>query len=382
MLVSLIGTWLQSVAQSWLVFELTNSAFLLGMAGFLNSIPVFLLSLLGGVAADRVNKKNILLCTQVSFMVLAFVLAVLTQLKLITASQVMFIAVLNGMVMAFDAPARHAIVAELVGKERLLNAIALNSAAFNSSRIIGPALAGILIAAIGMSGCFYINGASFLAVIAALFMIKVRPGHKNERGAVFIKDLLEGLNFIRRSRTIIILISMVGVTSLFGISYVILMPVFARDILGAGIRGLGVLMSAAGCGALIAALSLAALGDFRHKGRLLLASCLIFSLGLACFALSRSYLLSLALLVVVGWSSVMAVSLINTLLQQIVPDRFRGRLMSVFMFTFAGVMPFGNLIAGGLTQAWGAPLTVCAGALLCGLFFTAMNLRYPDIRKL
>ncbi len=382
MLVSLIGTWLQSVAQSWLVFELTISAFLLGMVGFLNSIPMFLLSLWGGVAADRINKKSILLFTQIAFMVLAFVLAILTHLKLITASQVMFIAVLNGMVMAFDSPARHAIVAELVGKERLLNAIALNSAAFNSSRVIGPALAGILIATIGMSGCFYINGLSFLAVIAALLMIKVNPAHRKETQGLFVKDLIEGLNFIRQRRNIIILISMVAVTSLFGISYVILMPVFARDILQVGVRGLGILMSAAGCGALIAALSLVALGDFKHKGKLLLASSLIFSLGLLVFSLSKAYVLSLAMLVVVGWGSVMAVSLINILLQQTVPDHFRGRLMSVFMFTFAGVMPFGNLIAGSLTQVWGAAWTVFTGSVICVAFFIAINFWYPDIRKL
>jgi MFS family permease len=382
MLVSLIGTWLQGMAQSWLVFELTNSAFLLGMVGFLNSLPMFGLSLLGGVVADRVNKKSVLLFTQSAFMALAFILAILTQLKLITAPEVMFMAVLNGVVMAFDAPARHAIVVELVGRERLLNAIALNSAAFNSSRIIGPALAGILVAVIGMSGCFYINGLSFLAVIAALLMIKVHPSHHKEARGLFIRDLVEGLNFIRKSRIIMILVSIVGITSLFGISYVILMPIFARDILQVGLRGLGMLMSAAGCGALIAALSLAALGDFKPKGKFLLASCMIFSLGLMLFSLSKVYVLSLALLVVVGWGSVMAISLINTLLQQIVPDHFRGRLMSVFMFTFAGVLPFGNLIAGSLTQAWGAPRTVFAGAALCGAFFIAINFLYPNIRKL
>jgi len=382
MLVSLVGTWIQSVAQSWLVFELTNSAFLLGMVGFLNSIPIFLLSLLGGVAADRVNKKTILLFTQVAFMILAFILAILTHLKFITAAQVMFIAVLNGMVMAFDAPTRHAIVAELVGKDKLLNAIALNSAAFNSSRMIGPALAGILIAAIGMSGCFYINGVSFLAVIAALLMIKVNSAHKKEERGMFVRDLVEGLNFIRSNRSIITLISMVAVTSLFGISYVILMPVFARDILKVGIKGLGILMSAAGCGALIAALFLAALGDSKQKGKLLIISSLVFSLGLMIFSWSKVYILSLAMLVVVGWGSVTAIGLINTLLQQIVPDQFRGRLMSVFMFTFAGVMPFGNLIAGSLTQAWGAPWTVFMGSVICAVFFIVTSFLYPDIRKL
>jgi len=382
MFVSLVGTWLQTVAQSWLVFELTNSAFLLGMVGFLSSLPIFLLSLLGGVVTDRVNKKKILLCTQVSFMVLAFVLATLTQLRLITPVHVMMIAVLNGVVMAFDAPTRHAIVAELVGREKLLNAIALNSAAFNSSRIIGPALAGILIAAIGMSGCFFLNGISFLAVILALSIIKLRPVRKIQKRALFINDILDGMNFIRSSRTVIILISMVGVTSLFGTSYVILMPVFARDILHAGVRGLGMLMSATGCGALLAALTLAALGNFKYKGRILVCSALVFSIAMACFSLSRVYLLSLAIVAVVGYGSVMSISLINTILQHIVPDHFRGRLMSVYMITFAGVMPFGNLIAGSLTQVWGASWTVFMGALLCAVFFVFVNFFYPQVRKL
>lgn len=185
-LVSLVGTWLQTMAQSWLVFQITNSAFLLGLVGFLSSIPVFFFSLLGGVAADRINKKKILLFTQVSFMLLAFVLAVLTQKRLVTANEIMMIALLNGLVMVFDAHTRHAIVVELVGRERLLNAIALNSADFNSSRIIGPALAGILVSVIGMSGCFYLNGVSFLAVILALLTIRLKPLRQEQPPVLFI----------------------------------------------------------------------------------------------------------------------------------------------------------------------------------------------------
>jgi MFS family permease len=382
MLISLVGTWIQTTAQTWLVFQLTNSAFLLGVVGFLSSIPVFLLSLFGGVAADRMNKKSILLFTQTAFMILAFILAVLTQARLITAWQIMLIAVLNGIVMAFDAPSRQAVVVELVGRKHLLNAIALNSAAFNSSRIIGPALAGIFIAGIGMSGCFYVNGISFLAVIIALLLIKVNDGLKRETKNVLLKDLTEGLRFIRANRTILILITMVGITSLFGVSYAILMPIFANDILKVGVRGLGMLMSAAGLGALIAALVLARLGDFKYKGKLLILSSLVFSVSLVLFALSRIYILSLISLVCIGWASVMAISLINTALQQLVPDAFRGRLMSVFMFTFAGIMPFGNLIAGSLSQVWGVSLTVCASGIICTAFFIIINVLYPDIKNI
>jgi len=382
MLISLVGTWIQATAQSWLVFQLTNSVFLLGLVAFLGSIPVFLLSLFGGVAADRIEKKKILLFTQYAFMLLAFVLAVLTQFKLITAWQIMVIAVLNGVVMSFDAPSRQAVIVDLVGKDNLPNAIALNSAAFNSSRMIGPALAGIFIAVIGMSGCFYLNGISFMAAIIALSMIRINTGAKRESKNFLYHDLMEGLKFIRRQRIIMILMIMVGVTSLFGVSYATLMPVFANSILRVGVKGLGMLMSASGVGALIAALILAGLGDFRHKGRLLIISALVFSLSLVLFGVSHSYPFSLAALMFLGWASVTAVSLINTSLQQLVPDEFRGRLMSVFMFTFAGFMPFGNLLSGVAAHNWGVSFTVALSGIICTLFFMAITIFFPDIKNI
>lgn len=382
MFVSLIGTWIQTIAQSWLVFQITNSVFLLGLVGFLGSIPIFLLALFGGVVADRMNKRNILLFTQNAFMILAFILAVLTQFKLIQPWQIMLIAVLNGIVMAFDAPSRQAVVTELVGKEKLLNAIALNSAAFNSARIIGPALAGILVATIGMSGCFYINGVSFLAVIIALLLIKINNGLKKEKKALVLKDLTDGLRFIKNNRTILVLVSMVGVTSLFGTSYVILMPLFANDILKVGAKGLGMLMSSAGIGALIAALFLARLGDFQYKGKLILLSSIAFSLFLILFSLSKIYLLSLISLMFIGFASVYAISLINTLLQTSVPDAFRGRVMSAFMFTFFGVLPFGNLIAGSLASTLGVSSAVLIGGIICAIFFITINIFYPQIKNI
>jgi len=382
MFVSLIGTWIQSTAQSWLIFELTKSAFLLGVAGFLSSIPIFLLSLFGGVLADRMNKRNILIATQGAFMFLAFLLAALTQMKLITPLQIMVIALLNGIVMAFDAPSRQAVVVELVGKEQVFNAIALNSVSFNSSRIIGPALAGVLVATIGMSGCFYLNGISFLAVIFALFLIKVHNNARTDKNRPPLKDLKEGLIFIKNNRLILVLISMVGIVSLFGIAYVILMPIFANDILRAGVKGLGLLMSASGFGALIGALILARLGNFKFKGKLLIYSTLIFSVSLILFSLSKDLFFSLFTLILVGASSVTAVALINTILQAIVPDEFRGRVMSVFMLTFAGFMPFGNLIAGVLSQPLGVSFVVMASGIICAIFFIIIGLAYPQIRNL
>jgi MFS family permease len=382
MLISLIGTWIQTVAQSWLVFELTRSAFLLGLVGFLGAIPIFALSLFAGVVADRINKKTILLFTQNAFMILAFVLAVLTQYKAITTWQIILIALLNGAVMAFDAPVRQAVVVELVGKNNLLNGIALNSAAFNSARMIGPALAGIFISSIGMSGCFYINGISFLAVIIALLVIKINGSTHKETKAEMMRELMEGLIFIKQNRLILILMVIVGVTSLFGISYVILMPIFADQVLKVGVKGLGMLMSAAGVGALVAALFLASLGDYKYKGKLLIMSLMVFSVSLIAFSVSRIYLFSLFTLLFIGFSSVTSTSLINTMLQTSVPDKFRGRIMSVFMFTFAGIMPFGNLFAGALAHVWGVSWAVALGGFICGIFFLIINIRYPDIRKI
>jgi MFS family permease len=381
MLVSLIGTWIQAVAQSWLVFQLTNSAFLLGVVGFLSAIPVFLLSLFGGVLADRVNKRNILIATQTSFMLLAFLLALLTQMKIITPAQIMLIAVLNGMVMAFDAPSRQAVVVELVGKQHLPNAIALNSVAFNSSRIIGPAIAGILVSTIGMSGCFYINGISLLAVLIALLLIRIEKKFSTSNNTA-LKDLKEGLAFIKNNRLILILISMVGLVSLFGVSYVILMPVFANDVLKVGVKGLGILMSSTGFGALIGALILARLGDFQYKGRFLMVSSLIFSISLILFSMSKAFLLSLFILLFLGGSSVSSIALINTILQTKVPDILRGRVMSVFMLTFAGFMPFGNLIAGALAQALSVSFAVMSGGIICTAFFVVINIAYPQIRQM
>ncbi len=383
MFISLTGNWIQTVALSWLVFQLTNSAFLLGVVGFLSSIPIFLFSLFGGVIADRMNKRNVLLFTQVVFMALAFILAILTQIKLITPSQIMLIAVLNGTIMAFDAPSRQAMVVELVGKKHLMNAIVLNSVAFNSSRIIGPALAGIFVASIGMSGCFYINALSFIAVIIALLFINItKVGDTFGKGAGAIADLKEGLMFIRDNPLILILVAMIGIMSLFGTSYVILMPIFANDILKVGVKGLGILMSSAGIGAVIASLVLARLGDFKYKGYLLTVSSLVFSLSLILFSFSRSYLLSIISLILMGWGNVSLFALVNTILQSTVKDEFRGRVMSVYMFTFAGMMPFGNLISGALASKTGAPFAVMLGGAICLVLFLAIGIRYSDLRRL
>jgi predicted MFS family arabinose efflux permease len=293
----------------------------------------------------------------------------------------MLIALFNGIVMSFDAPTRQSVVVELVGRKHLTNAIALNSVAFNSSRIIGPAFAGILVATIGMSGCFYINGISFFAVLIALLLIQIDDKPRVNKDNSALKDLKEGLQLIKNNRLILVLITVVGISSLFGISYVILMPVFANDLLHVGVRGLGLLMSSSGAGALIAGLILARLGDFKHKGKLLVTSSIVFSISLVLFSLSRIFIFSLLILMLIGFFSVLAMALINTLLQTIVEDEFRGRVMSVFMFTFAGFMPFGNLIAGSLSQVVGVATTVMLSGVICTISFLIITISYPELRK-
>ncbi len=364
MVVSLIGTWIQQIAQSWLVFELTHSGFFLGLVGFFSFLPMFFFSLFGGVFADRFHKRNLLLITQFFFMILAFILAYLTSKGIIEVWHIIAISLLNGLVMAFDAPTRQSIVAELVGREHLSNAVALNTAAFHTTRIIGPAFAGILVGVIGMSGCFYLNGFSFLAVIAALLFIKIESRSANNNSSIK-SDMIYALRYIWQDKFIKSLIYIISIPSLFGVWYVILMPIFAHDILGMDIKGLGILMSCNAFGAVLAALSLARLGDSKNKVKLLVFCSIFFSIFLCIFSFSKNVILSSLLLVALGYTSIMAVAIINTLLQLNVADQIRGRVMSIFMIAFAGLVPFGNLLAGIFTHFVGASLAVFFGGIIC-----------------
>ena len=385
MSVSLVGTWMQSLAQSWLVFDLTGSAFLLGLVGFFGTMPVLLLSLFGGVVADIAEKRSILIITQILFMVLAFAMAVSISTNVVTVWIILLIALGNGIVMSFDAPARQSMIIELVGREHLYNAIALNSISFNSARTIGPALAGILVAVIGVGGCFYLNGFSFLAVIFSLFLLKKNNNHNGRpiRGAKnIISELLVGLKFIKNEKKISALIFLLSIPSLFGIGYIILMPVFAQDVLNSGAKGLGMLMSAAGVGSLAGALFLAASGKMRRKGRLLLCTTVVFSAALLVFSISRIFVLSMFCLVFAGWATVTSMATTNTLMQLNVPDEVRGRIMSAYMLTFGGLMPFGNLIAGGTAQLFGAPMAVGLGAVLCFVLSLFVFVERPELFEL
>jgi MFS family permease len=376
MFLSLIGTWVQSMAQSWLVFKLTNSAFLLGVVGFLSYLPVSLFSLAAGALVDRTVKRNLILTTQITFMALAFILAFLVQHNIVRVWHIIVIAFFNGLVFSFDAPARQAMVFELVGKNHLLNAIALNSAAFNSARTLGPALAGVLIAVVGMAGCFYVNAFSFLPVIAALVFIKHKSFITNAKNNTFFQDITEGLNFIKGNRFLLFLLSLVGMVSIFGVAYVILMPIFAQEILRSGPAGLAILMSANGLGALAGALNLARLKQAESNLKILKASVIIFFVSVMLFSLSRYLWLSALLLVMAGYGGASSMSMANTLLQISAPNEFRGRLMGVFMMMFSGLMPFGNLVSGSLAHFFGAPIVTFGGAGLTLLIFLLLGKRF------
>jgi len=365
MFASLVGTWIQSMAQSWLVFKMTQSSFLLGLVGFLNYIPISILVLAAGVFADRHVKRNLLIVTQLSFMVLAFTLALLVYYNKICVWQILILAFLNGIIIALDAPARQAMVVDLVGKHHLLNAIALNSAAFNSARIIGPALAGVLIALIGIAECFFINALSFLPILIVLVLIKPRqPSFMSSKKTSVVSEIKEALRLVRANQPFFGLLLMMGIISLFGVSYIVLMPVYAQDVFHLGARGLAILMTANGLGALAGALSLARLKDGVSKFRVFKDAIFLFFISTMLFAFSDSILISSSLLVLAGFGVSRGMAMVNTMLQESVPDAFRGRIMGVFVMMLTGLMPFGNLIAGSAASCLSVGVVVFCGALV------------------
>lgn len=376
--ISLVGTWMQRVAQGWLVYELTNSALWLGIVGSADAVPMLIFSLWGGVVADRVRRRRLLLVTQAAAMVLAFVLGVLTAGGWVRVWHVAVIAACGGLVSAFDMPARQAFVVNLVSREHVMNAIALNSTMFNSARIIGPALAGILVAVVGVAGCFLINGASFIAVLIALSLIRLDEQPQKEPGSHW-SQLADGLRYVRGNAQVMGLLWMLAMVSVFGWSYAVLLPVFARDILQVGARGLGFLVSGAGVGALLAALTLAWLGDYPRKERLLFGGLVCASVALAGFALSRYFPLSLVTLAATGGGLMMYFATQQTLLQLAVSDEMRGRVMGLRSVVFAGLAPAGSLLIGALGDALGARGGLLISAGLCGATALVMRFTAPAL---
>jgi MFS family permease len=379
-MISLVGTWMQNVAEAWLIYRLTGSALLLGTVGFASQIPIFLLAPLGGILADRRNRHRIVMCTQAASMILALTLAILTLTGLIRVWEIVLLASLLGAVNAFDIPARQSFIVEMVSRDNMMNAIALNSSMFNGARVVGPAIAGLLVATIGEGWCFFANGVSYLAVIAGLFMMHIarRPVVKHERSA--IEDVIEGFRFVVQTKPLRTLLLLMGLVSLVGLPYTVLMPIFADQILHGGARGLGILMGATGVGALGGALMLAMRKGMRGLSRLVAISAAGFGFSLAAFALSRWFWISMVVLVPVGFFMMLQMAATNTLIQAMVPNRLRGRTMAVYSMMIMGMAPMGALGAGAAAHTLGSPLTVAIGGGICVLGTGVFALHLPKLR--
>jgi MFS family permease len=378
-LISLTGTWMQSVAQAWLVYSMTKSALLLGSVGFASQIPVFLFAPFGGITADRVNRQRLVIATQTASMILAGILAWLTLSGRIHVWHIFLLAGLLGVVNAFDIPGRQSFLIDMVGKEDLMNAIALNSSMFNGARVIGPAVAGILVARIGEGWCFAANAFSYIAVIIGLLLMKVRSVPRISNRSP-IEDIIEGFRWVNRTKIIRSLLFLIGLVSLVGMPYTVLMPVFADKILHGGARGLGILMGATGVGALFGALTLAAKTGIKGLGRWVTITCATLGISLFLFSFSTSFWLSAALLLPCGYSMMLQMACSNTLIQTIVPDHLRGRVMSLYSMMFMGMAPFGAFFGGALANRIGAPMTVAVGGIACVLGAIWFGRALPELR--
>jgi MFS family permease len=363
-LISLSGTWMQSVAQGWLVYSLTKSPFYLGMVAAAGSLPILLFTLVGGIVADRVRKRNLLLLTQAASIIPALLLGILTDTNLIAVWHVALLAVFLGTINAFDIPARQSFFIEMVGKGNLMNAIALNSAAFNGARMIGPVIAGVTISYIGLPGCFYLNAFSFFAVIIALLKIKTK-GEIKTRSKGFVRDFIEGIQFIKKEPEIYRIILLIAVFSLVGLPYITFLPIFAVEVLKVGVKGLGFLVAATGIGSLSAALFIASKGDIKEKNRFLSISALCFSFSLFVFSLSKVFYISIVILTFIGWGIMSFLATANSFLQLSSPDNLRGRVMSVYALVFLGTAPLGNSLIGILANSVGTTKAVNISATIC-----------------
>jgi MFS family permease len=379
-IISLTGTWMQTIAQAWLVYRMTGSSLLLGTVGFAGQIPVFLLAPVGGIVADRGNRQRIVIATQTSMMIEAFLLAWLTLSGRIQVWEIIALATALGVSNAFDIPARQAFLIEMVDRDTLMNAIALNSSMFNAARVVGPAVAGILVAAIGEGWCFFANAVSYIAVIAGLMMMRIEGRFERQERGSALENVIEGFRFARRTAPIWALLLLVGVVSLVAMPYTVLMPIFADRVLHGGARGLGLLMGATGVGALAGALVLAARTRLEGLGRWVAISAVAFGVTLVVFAFSRWFWFSFLVLVPSGFAMMIEMACTNTLLQAMSPDRLRGRVMALYSMMFMGLAPLGSLFAGGIADTIGVSWTVAIGGIVCIASAAWFAKRIPSMR--
>jgi MFS family permease len=381
-----VGTWMQAVAQGWLMLQLTNSAFWLGLDGFMATSPGFFLTLAGGVFADLVDRRRLLLYTQVVAGVAAGALAILVWTNQVNKWMVLGFSFVTGCCMALAGPSYQAMTFDLVGREDLANAVALNSSQFQLSRVIGPVFAGFGFKFFGLAGCFFVNGLSFIAVVVALGMVRFKETTKvvhsvKDRRALW-QDLIEGFRYVRHRPRVFSLLSISAITSLFGAPYITMIPIFARDIFHLGASGLAWMMGVAGAGAFTGALFLAYLGDFKRKGWSVLGGAFGFGVFLIAFAQATHIVWSMVFLFAVGFTVVTSVAVTNTLLQQLVTDEMRGRVMSMFILSFIGAMPIGNLLAGVVSHQYSAPLALTGGGLGIIIYVTIVTVRNERLREL
>jgi MFS family permease len=379
-LISLIGTWMQTVAQAWLVYRITGSAAMLGLIGFAGQIPVFLLAPLGGVVADRFNRHRILIGTQSAMMILALTLAALTLTGAVKVWHIFVLASMLGVANAFDIPARQSFIIQMVGREDLVNAIALNSSMVNGARMVGPAVAGIVVAAVGEGWCFLLNGLSYIAVLAALLRMEITPSVNAHATVSAWASVVEGFAFAWRTTPVRALLLLLGLVSLMGMPYSVLMPIFADRILNGGPDAYGLLLSCSGVGALMGAATLTVRRSVRGLGRWVAASATGFGVSLIAFSMSRTTWLSALTLLPAGYCMMVEMAASNTLIQSMVPDRLRGRVMAVYSMMFMGMAPLGALVAGALAGPLGAPVTVAIGGGVCIIGGLTFGARLPVLR--
>jgi MFS family permease len=378
--ISLVGTWITRIATSWLVYRLTGSAFLLGVVGFAGQIPTFLLAPFAGVLVERMDRRRLLVWTQVLAGVQSLLLAVLTLAKIITIHEILALSIFQGLINAFDMPGRQSFLVQMVTppegkpeKTDLGNAIALNSSIVNLARLIGPAIAGLIIAAVGEGWCFLIDGTSYIAVVASLLMMKVSRSVTEKPTLSMLEQMREGWSYVTGFRPIRTILTLFALMSLMGMPFMVLMPVFAADVLHGGPHTLGFLTGASGVGALISAISLAVRKSVRGLTTMIQVSAFCFGTGLILFGLSRNLFLSLVLMLLTGFGMMQGLAASNTVIQTLVPEDKRGRVMSYYTMAFVGMTPFGSLLAGALARRMGAPHTVILTGSVCvlgALWFT------------
>jgi MFS family permease len=376
-----MGTWMQSTAQGYLVYQLTGSPAYLGLVGFMNGIPTLIFTLFGGVAADRISRRKLMVITQSAMLILAFILAALTFTNVVKPWHIVVLAFFLGVANAFDAPARNSFVPELVSREDMTNAIAMNATMFNIGTVVGPSIAGLTYAAFGPAWCFSLNGISFIAVIGALLFMRIQPIIQPLRQARIVEDIKEGLRYVFSHRLTLILTSFVGMVSIFGPGILTLLPAWATDVLHGDVTTNGWLVSARGFGSMVSALMLAYLGSRRYRGRLWTQGTFIMPITLFIFAWLRWLPLSLLAMAGMGWGFMMILNNSNAIIQSHVPDELRGRVMSIYTLVFFGSMPIGSLLAGTVAQQIGEPLTVMLAASLLFALAIGVWIFLPEILR-